>query len=215
VPHDGIWIGPQQTILVEIGFIPALDQPKSPGKVVVLKDNLEAVQEIETQSNSTTREYGSFTHYGIRFMGVTADHRAVLFSEEAEQKSKEKCLVYTGIPLKQTGECAQGDLASIKLLFHNPGRFNIPSGHEERGDSPGTSSDGSIASIFVTKRENGLCQLAGTFCPSHGKLTVFETQSKRILFSRTFSVDASLALSPDGRHVAAFTKDKLEILAVP
>jgi hypothetical protein len=214
VPHDGIWIGPGRTIVVESPWIVAAEGPNMNGRVRILSESLDLLQEIETESNSTAKEYGTFTHYGIHFEGVAEEREAVLFSRDNGNGRERSCLVYTGTPLSQTSECFPSDLSSVKSELRGPKSYPILNGYEANDDFPGASTDGSRSSVFITREENGLCQLAGAFCPLHGKLLVYETQSQRIVFQKEFSVLGRFALSPDGKHVAAFADDKLEIFSI-
>lgn len=152
VPHDGLWIGPDKSILIEFPHLPAAGVPNSNGKVRVLNQNLESIQEIETESDETTKQYKVFTHYGIHFEGATRDHQGVVFSKETENGHEGQCLMYTGIPLKQTSECSAEELSLVKAQLQDSGSYPVAKGYEPHAEVAGNSIDGSRSSVFVIKK---------------------------------------------------------------
>jgi hypothetical protein len=212
--HWGVWTGPNRTILIEFPWVVASDVPDTGGKVKVMNQDLEVIQQIDTESNNT--EYAKM-QLATRFEGVTPDKKAVMFSIGERFSGQEKCLLYTGNPLVHTADCSQSDLKKVREQFKNPEGYPVPKGYElsEKWESfPGHSADGSRSSVFLTREENGPCQLADTLCPRHGDLIIFDTGSKQTLFKKSLFVESSFELSPDGRHVAEFFNDRLKLYAV-
>jgi hypothetical protein len=203
IDHDGLWIGPGKSVLIEIPspHLPAL--PNSKDRIVVLSDELAPIQEIGTED----------AHLWLR--GVRADRSAVLFSVINQDHSfkRGKCILYIGTPLKQTEGCDTTEVDSLNTEYRKARFYPVPKGYHV-DDYPGDTLDGVRSMIFVDN-VNGICDLWGITCPKHGRLIVFETASKRVLLDRSFPFDGRARLSPDGKYVAIFENNSLEILPLP
>jgi hypothetical protein len=201
--HDGIWIGPEQLVLVDVPGTHLKAQPDSRNKVLVFSQDLRPLQEIDTDYHEV---YGDSTN----FKGVQQDRKAVLFwTSDPPGSRHRKCLLYTGAPLRQTGLCSLQELDAIDA--QPPLTTSVvPKSYQQRA-LPGSSMDGSRSSVFMVKEENTVCELSGKLCPTSGKLVVFETPTNRLLFKKDLPLDGRAALSPDGMHMATVEKGNLEI----
>ena len=207
--HDGVWIGPDRRVIVEVPGSHLKAQPSSRDKVLVLSTELSLEQEIDTDYHQTYYD-------AIRFEGVTADRQSVLFStSESAVGRQRKCLLFRGKPLKQIGSCQPQDLDDLDLSaqYHRSDLF--PKDYSVV--FAGMSTDGRRASLFGVKKGGffGLCDLISTFCPSSGRLVVFETAANHPLLVRTLPVDGRAALSPSGAHLAVLENDRLEVFSLP
>jgi hypothetical protein len=99
-PGHGLAIGPGGTILVIVAGVPWEAVPNADGMVRVFTRGLEPIQQIPTETASTTMEYKTFTHFGIHFEGVALDHRGVVFYEDNGIGRAQTCLLFAGVPLK-------------------------------------------------------------------------------------------------------------------
>jgi len=203
IDHDGLWIGPGKSVLIEIPSPHLSTLPNSKDRIVVLSDELVPIQEIDTED----------AHLWLR--GVRDDRSAVLFSVINQDHSfnREKCILYTGNPLQQTKGCDNTEVDSLNTEYRKTGFYPAPKGYHI-DNYPGDTSDGFRSMIFVSNG-SGLCDLWRFTCPKHGRLIVFETASKRVLIDRNFPFDGRARLSPDGKHLAIFEKNSLEILSLP
>jgi len=209
-PGSGLAIGPGDTILVIVHGVPWANVPNADGMVRVLTRDLQPVQDILTETPSTEMVYKTFTHYGLHFKDVAIDRKTVVFSEDTGIGKPQKCLLFAGIPLKQVADCGS-DVMRENLYSEAP--YPI-SGNEIPTAFLGRSTDQSRSAVFSVK-DRPLCDLAGAFCPGRGTLVVYETRTRKPLFSRKYSVDAALAFSPDGRKIASFLHNRLEIVRIP
>ena len=205
--HDGIWIGPNKTIVVEIPGSHLKVQPNSRNKVVVLSSDLAVVQEIDTDSHENYWDR-------INFGGITNNRAQALFwSSDGGVGHERKCFIYTGNPLKQTGTCAEKDLDQPDPPAEYSQSSLLPKGYEVRAFA-GKSMDGARASLFGAKK-SAVCDNFGKFCPTRGELIVFDPRTKKQLFVTSFPLSGRAALSPTGNHVAVIENDRLEIFELP
>jgi hypothetical protein len=208
--HDGVWIGPEQSLLVEFRGGYSKTQPNSRGKILVLSSELLPQQEIETYP---PRDF----YDGIHLERVTPDHHAVLFWTSAGTREKQKCLVFSGRPLVQTSGCLQSDLnvTDPSDKYWGSARAPLPKGHETL-DSAGSTIDGDRVAVMGAKVA-GFCEAWGMFCPSREMLIVFEVVTKRVVFRMKLPTDGSAraTLSTDGKHIAVVEHERLEIFALP
>jgi hypothetical protein len=209
-PGSGLAIGPADTILVILSGVPWETVPNADGMVQVFTRDLQPVQEILTETASTTMQYKTFTHFGLHFKDVTIDRKAVVFSEDTGIGKPQKCLLFAGVPLKQVAECGSDVLRESRASEapFQVSKNGIPTAFL------GRSTDQSRSAVFTVK-DRPICDLAGAFCPGQGTFVVYDTQTRKPLFSRKYSVDAALAFSPDGRKIASFLHNKLEIVSIP
>lgn len=196
VLHGGIWIGPKQTVLVDV---PSSRVTNSRDRVLVFSDELIQIQEMDT-------------HEGILLEGVSQDRQQMFFSapNDQVQGGARKCLAYSSVPTTTVEECSPEGLASVPLYPV----FNVPRGFESRA-FPGSSMDGLRSSAFLVRDENAFCLLFGKSCPSKGELVVFETKTGHVLVKRDLPLDGRAALSLDGQWLALLEGNKLKILSVP
>jgi hypothetical protein len=211
-PHHGLAIGPRNLIMVIVNGVPWSDLPNADGMVRVFTEELQPVQDILTETASTAMEYGTFTHFGVHFEGVTPDRRAVVFAEDTGIGKPQKCILFEGAPLKQVSECNGEDLHKQRENYDVEAPYPISSRYIATAFL-GRSADQSRSTVFFV-RDRSVCDLAGVLCPGEGTLVVYETRSKKTVFRRKFSLDAGLALSPDGKRIASFVHDRLEIIAI-
>lgn len=212
-PGSGLAIGPGGTILVIVSGVPWIKAPHADGIVRVFTRDLQQVQEIPTETASTTMNYGTFTHFGLHFEGVTMDRKAVVFSEDTGLGKPRKCLLFAGVPLQRDGGCSADVINRQQKNFDPDAPYPLS---EDLIPTAflGRSADLSLSTVFFV-RERPICDLAGTFCPGKGTLIVYETRTRKPVFSRKYSVDAALAFSRDGRKIASFLHNQVEITPIP
>jgi hypothetical protein len=212
-PGSGLAIGPGGTILVIVHGVPWEDVPNADGMVRVFTRDLQPIQDISTETAATTMEYKTFKHFGLHYEGVSVDHKTVVFSEDTGIGKPQKCLLFAGIPLKQVGSCNTEIIDEQREEFDKDAPYPL-----SKDVIPtaflGRSADLSRSTVFFVA-DRPICDLAGAFCPGKGTLIVYETETKRLLFRRKYPLDAALAFSPDGRKIASFFHNKLEITTVP
>jgi hypothetical protein len=210
IAHDGIWIGPNQTVIVEIPGSHLKAQPSSRDKVLVLSSELSPEQEIDTDSHQTYYD-------GIHFAGVGADRHAVLFwSSDGGIGHDRKCLLFSGMPLKPDGACTPQDLDELDPSVQYQRPALLPKGYQIRAFA-GSSMDGGRVTLFGVK-EGGLlggCDLFGKLCPSHGILITFETATNQLIFKMKLPLSGRAAISPSGKHLALLQNNRLEIFPLP
>jgi hypothetical protein len=212
-PGSGLAIGPEGTILVIVSGVPSEKIPNADGMVRVFTRDLQSIQNISTETASTTMEYGTFTHYGLHFEGISVDRKAVVFSEDTGIGKPQKCLLFAGIPLKQVGDCNSEIIDKQRKDFDADAPFTLPKDAIPTAFL-GRSADLSLSTVFFVK-DCPVCDLAGVFCPGRGTLVVYDTRTGKPLFQRKYSLDAALAFSPDGRKIASFLHNKVAIIQVP
>lgn len=212
-PGSGLAIGPEGTILVIVSGVPWENVPNADGVVRVFTRELKPIQDIPTETAATTMEYATFKHFGLHFEGVAVDHKTVVFSEDTGIGKPKKCLLFAGIPLKQIGSCNKKIIDGQRKNFDKDAPFPL-----SKDVTPtaflGRSADLSLSTVFFVP-DRPICDLTGAFCPGKGTLVVYETETKKPLLRRKYPLDAALALSPDGRKVASFLHNKVEITSVP
>jgi hypothetical protein len=211
-PGSGLAIGPAATILVIVPGVPWERKPNADGMVRVFTRNLRPVQDIPTETATTTMVYGTFTHYGLHFEGVAVDHNAVVFSQDRGIAKPQACLLFTGVPLKQTGDCDTDLIAAYRKNVDPHAPYPLSKDLIATAFL-GRSADLSLSAVFLVK-DRAICDLAGAFCPRKGTLVVYQTRNRKSIFQRRYPVDAALALSPDGRRIACFLHNKVEISPV-
>ena len=204
--NDGIWIGANQTVLIEVPGNHFEGRPETRDKVVVLSSELKRIQEIDTDS------HGKY-YDRINFEGVKADHSAVMFwTSDGNLSHPRKCLLYSGTPLQESGTCSTGDL-DLPIVPNEYSRTSVfPKSYEIRA-FVGRSSDGSRAALFGVRKSSS-CELLGWFCPSSGKVVVFDPMSGRVIFELALPLGGRAELSPDGKHLATLEANNLEIFSV-
>jgi hypothetical protein len=192
--NGGIWLGPQDSILVHLQGLPT-------GRLLVLSRNLELIQEIKTDA-----------YQGSDFEGTLDDRNAVFFSRGKEAVNRE-CVKYEGIPLTEAGPCSVADLERVRSQFEPTDAYRTTRGHY--AVRLGSSDDEKRWIVFVGKEPGNFCSLTGQFCSSHGTLLVHDQPSGRTLFRiRHFREDGRAAISGDGKRLATFVGNRLEILRV-
>ena len=211
-PGSGLAIGPEGTILVVVSGVPWVDAPNADGMVRVFTRDLQPVQEIPTDTASTTMAYKTFTHFGVHFEGVTVDRKAVVFSEDTGIGKPQKCLLFAGVPLHQVGECSNDMLEGQRKDFDVDAPYPL-SGNVIPTAFLGRSADQSLSTVLFV-RDRPICDLAGAFCPGKGALVVYDTRTKKTLFHRRYSLDTALAFSPDGRKIASFLHNIVQITPI-
>jgi hypothetical protein len=212
-PGSGLAIGPEGTILVIVSGVPWEKAPNADGMVRVFTRDLQPVQDIPTETAATTMEYGTFTHFGLHFEGVTVDRKAVVFSEDTGIGKPRQCLLFAGLPLHRDDGC-NTDLIDRQRKNYDPDAPYPLSEDVIPTAFLGRSADLSLSTVFFV-RDRPICDLAGAFCSGKGTLVVYETRTRKPVFRRKYSVDAALALSPDGRKIASFLHDQVEITPIP
>jgi hypothetical protein len=200
--NDGIWIGPQSTVLVNFPGV-LLKTSMSQPRLVIFSPDLLRIQEVIPKDS-------------IKFEGVTADHNSVVFEDDHPRQSPDRiiCLLYSGTPLVQTGHCPSAKIDEVRLPHLQGDPFAVPVPEGYFAFPIGRSLDGTRVAAFATK-ESALCELAGIFCPSHGKLVVGQKDLKSPLFSIDLSYYGRADVSPDGKYVAVFDKNAVRIFALP
>jgi hypothetical protein len=158
-------------------------------------------------------KYNTFTHFGLHFEGVAIDGKAVVFSEDTGIGKLQKCLLFAGVPLKQVAECGADVIRRRRKNFDAEAPYAV-SENEIPTAFLGRSTDQSRSTVFFVK-DRPICDLAGALCPGKGTLVVYETRTRKPLFRRKYSLDAALAFSPDGRKIASFLHNRLEIIPIP
>jgi len=212
-PGSGLAIGPDGTILVIVSGVPWEKAPNADGVVRVFTRDLQPIQEIPTETASTTMGYGTFTHFGLHFEGVSLDHKTVVFSEDTGVGKPQKCLLFAGVPLQQVGDCSSDVIDGHRKNFDADAPYPL-SGNLIPTAFLGRSADLSLSTVFFVS-DRPVCDLSGAFCAGRGTLVVYETRSRKPLFQRKYSLDAALAFSPDGRKIASFLRNEVEITPVP
>jgi len=155
-PGRGLAIGPGGTILVIVDGVPWEAVPNADGMVRVFTRDLQPVQEILTETASTTMEYKTFTHFGLHFEGVATDRNAVVFSQDTGIGKPQKCFLFAGAPLKQAAECGPDLLRSMRENFDAAAPFPSP--------------ENEIPTVFLGRstggwRRRSIGQLAGWLTP--------------------------------------------------
>jgi hypothetical protein len=89
----------------------------------------------------------------------------------------------------------------------------FPSPYEIRAFA-GRSQDGRRAALFGVKLKTS-CDNFGWFCPSSGKLVVFESPAERLIFERKLPTDGRAELSATGKHLVIVENSRLEIFSLP
>ncbi len=205
--HDGIWVGPGQTVVVDVPGSHLKTQPESRNKVLIFSPDLEPLEEIDTNYHKVYQD-------SISLQGVPQDRKAVLFwTLVPPDFHKRKCLLYTGSPLKQTGECSVRDLDAIDAQPQLSSTI-MPTDYELRA-LPGSSIDGTRSSAFIVKQSNEVCEISGKLCPTGGELIVFAAATNSIIFRHSLPLDGRAALSPDGKRVATIEHGHLEVFEIP
>jgi hypothetical protein len=212
-PGSGLAIGPDNTILVIVSGVPWETVPNADGMVRVFTRDLQPIQEIPTETASTTMGYKAFTHFGLHFEGVAIDRKSVVFSEDTGIGKPQKCLLFAGVPLKQVSECGPEVISKRQEDFDADAPYPTPE-HTIPTAFLGRSADQSRSAVFFVK-DRPICDLTGALCPGKGTLVVYETGTREPLFHQEYSVDAALAFSPDGRKIASFYHNRLEIILIP
>ena len=205
IRHGGIWIGPRQTVIVDVPSPHLIALPNSHDRVLAFSDELIQIQEIDSDDHARIGD-------GIHLTGVSPDRQRVLFWTANHEKTREQtCLSYSSVPMTNAEACTPQDLNS---LDPEPDMDVVPKGYDF-GAFPGASTDGLRSSIFVVRNENAFCELFGKFCPSKGRLVVFETSTKRALFQKDLPLNGRAALSLDGKRLAILEENSLKIFVVP
>jgi hypothetical protein len=205
IRHGGIWIGPGQTVIVEVPSPHLKTLPDSHDRVLAFSDELIQIQEIDSEDHVRIGD-------GIHLAGVSPDRRRIFFWTTSHEKTRERtCLSYSSVPMTNAEVCALQDLDSIDP---NPDMDVVPKGYKFRA-SPGASTDGLRSSVFAAKNESVFCELFGKFCPSKGRLVVFETNTRRALIKKDLPLDGRAALSLDGGRLAVLEQNRLKIFVVP
>jgi hypothetical protein len=205
IRHGGIWIGPGQTVIVEVSSPHIKTLPHSHDRVLAFSDELIQIQEIDSDDHVRIGD-------GIHLAGVSPDRQHVLFWTASHDKTRERtCLSYSTVPMTNAEACSPQELDSIDP---KPDMDVVPKGHEF-GAFPGASTDGLRSSLFAVKSESAFCELFGKFCPSKGRLVVFETDTKRALIRKDLPLDGRAALSLDGGRLAVLEQSRLKIFEVP
>jgi hypothetical protein len=208
IQHDGVWIGPDQTVVVEIPGSRLKAQPNSRDRVVVLSSDLSLEQEIDTDSHENYWD-------GLHFAGTTADHHEVLFwTSDGVKGHEQKCLLYSGKPLKQAGTCAPEDLHRPDPPAEYRQSTLLPKGYQVV-TLAGSSTDGGRVSLLGVKGEGGLCDIFGKSCRSSARLIVLDTATNRLIFGMGLALDGRAALSPAGKYIAAMENNRIEIFSLP
>lgn len=212
-PGSGLAIGPHGTILVIVHGVPWETLPNAEGVVHVFTRDLQPIQDISTETPATTMGYKTFKQFGIHYEGVAIDHSAVVFSEDTGIGKPQRCLLFSGTPLQQVGSCNAETIEGQRTNFDKDAPFPL-----SKNAIPtvflGRSADSSLSTVFFVP-DRPICDLAGAFCPGRGTLVVYETKTRKPRFRRTYSLDAALALSPDGKKVASFLHSKVKITPLP
>jgi len=205
IGHGGIWIGPRQTVIVEVPSPHLKTLPHSHDRVLAFSEELIQIQEIDSDDHARIGD-------GIHLAGVSPDRQRVLFWTANHEKAREQtCLSYSSVPMTNAEACSPQDLDAIDP---EPDMDVVPKGYEFRA-FPGTSTDGLRSSIFAVKNESAFCEVFGKFCPSKGRLVVFETNTKRALIQKDLPLNGRAALSLDGRRLAVLEQNRLKIFVVP
>jgi len=205
IRHGGIWIGPSQTVIVEVPSPHLKTLPHSHDRVLAFSDELIQIQEIDSDDHVCIGD-------GIHLAGVSSDRQRVLFFTASHEKTRERtCLSYSSVPMTNAEACTPQELDSIDP---KPDMDDVPKGYEF-GAFLGASTDGLRSSVFAPKNESAFCELFGKFCPSKGRLVVFETNTKHALFKKDLPIDGRAALSLDGRRLAVLEQNRLKIFVVP
>jgi hypothetical protein len=205
IQHGGIWIGPGQTVIVEVPSPHLKTLPHSHDRVLAFSDELIQIQEIDSDDHARIGD-------GIHLAGVSPNRQRVLFWTATHEKTRERtCLSYSNVPMTNAEACSPQDLDSIDP---NPDMDVVPKGYKF-GAFPGASTDGPRLTVFAVKNESAFCELFGKFCPSKGRLVVFETNTKRALIKKDLPLDGRAALSPDGGRLAVLEQNRLKIFVVP
>ena len=205
IRHGGIWIGPRQTVIVEVPSPHLKKLPHSHDRVLAFSDELIQIQEIDSDDHVRIGD-------GIHLAGVSPDRQRVLFWRASHEVTGERtCLSYSNVPMTNAEGCSSQDLDSIDP---EPDMDVVPKGYEF-GAFPGASTDGLRSSVFAVKNEGAFCELFGKLCPSKGRLVVFETKTKRALIKKDLSLDGRAALSLDGPRLALLEQNRLKIFVVP
>lgn len=210
IQHDGVWIGPGRSVIVEVPGSRLKAQPNSRDKVVVLSSELSSEQEIDTDSHEAYYD-------GIHFAGVTGDHQAVLFwTSDGVIGHARSCLVFNGKPLKQMGTCLPQDLESLDPTADYKFSVLLPKNYQVRAFA-GRSMHGERISLFAVKEGGflGACDIVAKFCPSDGELIVFDTNTNRPVLRRRLPLSGRAALSPTGKHLAVMENNRLEVFPLP
>src|SRR6266852_2668114 len=207
IQHDGIWVGPGRTVIVEIPGSHLKAQPTSRDKIAIFSPELSLDQEIETDSHQIYYD-------GMHFAGVTADHEAIRFW--TSDGRGRKCLLFSGTPLKQTGTCSRSDVDMAEISVEYRQSAQMPKSCAVIAFA-GRSTDGGTARLFAVNdmgTMSGFCELFGRFCPSHGELIVFDTATNRLVFNMRLPLAGRAALSPTGKHLAVLENNRVEIFSL-
>ncbi len=204
ISHGGIWIGPDQTVIVEVPSPHLKALPDSHDRLLAFSDDLVQIQEIDIGDHDRIGD-------GMHFSAVSQDRRHVLFSAPGEPTKTRPCVAYSKFPITNPEACSPEDLASINP---RPNIEAVPKGYEYRA-FPGASTDGRRSSLFAVKEENASCELAGKLCRSKGRVVVFETSTRQTLLKMDIPLNGRAALSPDGTRLAVLQQNSLQIFAVP
>jgi hypothetical protein len=203
--HGGIWIGPDQTVIVEVPSPHLKALPNSHDRVLAFSDKLIQIQEIDIDGHIHIGD-------GIHFEGVSPDRLRILFSKASDDKTSSRtCLSYSTVPMTNAKACFPQELDSIDP---KPDIDAVPKGYEFAA-FPGSSPDGLRLSVIAVKNGNAFCELFDKFCPSAARLVVFDTYTRRALIKKDLPLDGRAALSLDGGRLAVLERNRLEIFVVP
>lgn len=202
--RDGVWIGPDRTLLVSVPQTPDGKEGETKGDVLVFSRELAQVQELPTFTDIRHNK-------GFSFLGVPWDQSAAIFFTERPRTDEWACRAYTGNPLADSGRCdlAPGDRAPGYEVSTLAG---VSKG--QQATYAGKSADGSRLAVFLQKKSD-MCLVSQLLCTWQGSLVVLDRKTHHRYFESKFPANGRADLSPDGKHLATFAKGMLEIFALP